>query len=56
LSGEGIEEPIMNRDPRTIGNHLHVAALLSFDRQKKVDKQTCRRFLRHFLGNTTRTQ
>jgi 4-hydroxy-tetrahydrodipicolinate synthase len=42
----------MNRDPRTIGNHLYVAVLLPFDRQMKVDEQAYRRFLRHFLDNS----
>jgi hypothetical protein len=37
----------MNRDPRTMGNHLYVAVLLPFDRQMKVDEQAYRRFLRH---------
>ena len=34
----------MNRDPRTIGDHLYVAALLPFDRHMKVDEAAYRRF------------
>src|SRR6478672_6982500 len=41
----------MIRDPRTIGNHLYVAALLPFDRHMKIDEQAYRRFLRYFLDN-----
>ena len=39
----------MNRDPRTIGNHLYVAVLLPFDRQMKVDDAAYRDFLQHFI-------
>jgi 4-hydroxy-tetrahydrodipicolinate synthase len=41
----------MQRDPRTVGDHLYVAVLLPFDRQMRVDETAYRRFLRYFLDN-----
>src|SRR5262249_16259644 len=41
----------MKTRPKTIGDHLYVAALLPFDPHMKIDERAYRRFLQHFLKN-----